>query len=60
MTKGPKLELELASAFEQYIKKIQINKRYHNALSEIEQKINKHTITLEYLNQIFIILKNPI
>lgn len=54
------LELQLANAFENYLSQIHTNKRYHQAISEIELKITNKTITHEYLYQIRNILCQPI
>ncbi|CAH6419876.1 Hypothetical protein HVR_LOCUS955 [uncultured virus] len=53
----PQLELELANAFEKHIVRIQTNKRYHQALSEIEGRIINRTLTREFLLQILVILR---
>jgi len=52
----PQLEFELAIAFEKYIIKIHTNKRYHQAINEIESHIFARTISSDYLQQILAIL----
>lgn len=54
------LELELSHAFENYITKVYTNKRYHQALGEIESHIASRTISSEYLLQMLNILLQKI
>lgn len=56
----PQLELDLATAFQKYNTKLLINKRFHQALTEIETRILNNTINQEFLSQIFSILNQPI
>lgn len=57
---SPELELEIARAFEKYMVKLYINNRYHQALGEIESRLLNRTITHKYLQEILMILANPI
>lgn len=56
----PQLELDLAFAFQKYIVRINTNKRYHQALSEIESHIINRTVSAPYLMQILTILTQPV
>ena len=56
----PQLEIELARAFERHIVRIQTNKRYHQALNEIESLIINRNISAPYLVQILTILRQRI
>ena len=58
-TTNPQLEIELAMAFERHIIRIHTNKRYHQALTEIEGRIVNRTISVAYLVQILAILRQP-
>lgn len=55
----PQLEIELAVSFERHIIRIYTNKRYHQALNEIESRIIARTVSAAYLLQILAILRQP-
>lgn len=56
----PKLEHDLGRAFESYIIHQYTNKRYHQAMHEIEKRIIDRTVTPEYLLSILQILNQPL
>jgi hypothetical protein len=53
-------ELEVARAFERHICRMYLNKRYHQAISEIEQRIIARTVTEAYLRTILDLLRQPL
>jgi len=57
---SPMYELEVARAFEHHIIRIYINKRYHQAISEIERNILARTLTHDKLNVLLDILRRPL
>jgi hypothetical protein len=59
-TTNVQLEIELARCFEKFCIKNLTNKRYHQAINEIESRIINRTITADYIQQIIFILNQPI
>lgn len=56
----PKLEMEAAKAFEKYIVKMTTNKRYQQALNEIETHCQKQTLVPGLLSKLIMLLNKPI
>lgn len=54
------LKIKLAMVFETHIILLYTNKRFHEAINNLEREINNNTLNKKYIKQLITLLKSPI